>query len=138
MISVLSTTGKYILQPSLMDMHRQSQSWASTCQLWKQELAFFKKLLSAYASNLPDVAERKKADHFENLIMYYDGELIEGAQKKIRDHEKRLATMLQSENESDTQYFKEHQGLMNELQAVDSSFNEMKGELYAFIELRMK
>jgi hypothetical protein len=30
MISVLSTTGKYLLQPSLMEMHHSSLEWLST------------------------------------------------------------------------------------------------------------
>lgn len=137
MISVLSTTGKYILQPSLMDMHRNSLEWLSASMLWKQELSFFKKLLSEYAYNLTDLDDKKKVDHFDNLIIYYDGELVDLLRKKLREHEGHLASMLQQENESDTQYYKEHEGLMKELKSFDSSFNELKHDFYRFIDKRM-
>ena len=137
MISVLSTTGKYILQPSLLDMHRNSLGWLSASMLWKQELSFFKKLLSAYAYGLTDLEDKKKVDHFDNLIIYYDGELVDLFRKKLREHESLLASMLQQENESDTQYYKEHEGLMKELQAFDINFNELKHDFYRFIELKM-
>jgi hypothetical protein len=54
MISVLGTTNKYILQPSLMEMHHQSLEWLSYSVLWKRELHFFQKLLDLYAIVLPN------------------------------------------------------------------------------------
>ena len=44
MISVTGATGKYILQPSLIAMHRESLEWISATELWKRELVFFKNL----------------------------------------------------------------------------------------------
>lgn len=60
MISVLSTTGKYILEPSLMDMHHSSLEWLSTTVLWKQEVAFFQKLLDSYVAKGTSADEKKK------------------------------------------------------------------------------
>lgn len=41
MVSVTGQSGKYILQPSLTGMHRETTGYISACELWKRELAFF-------------------------------------------------------------------------------------------------
>lgn len=134
MISVLSTTNKYILQPSLLDMHKQSVTWLSATVFWKREVAFFQKLLSSKASSFTSTADKQKIDHFQSLITYYGGELIDELATNLRKHENGLANMLQSLNESDTRYFTEHKKLMSDLDEFAISFSNLKHELYAFIE----
>lgn len=134
MISVLSTTNKYILQPSLLDMHKQSVTWLSAIAFWKREVAFFQKLLSNKASFFTSAEDKKKIDHFQSLITYYGGELIDELSNALRKHENGLAHMLQSLNESDTRYFTEHKKLMNDLDEFATSFTNLKHELYTFIE----
>jgi len=95
MISILSTTGKYMLQPSLIDMHKQSMQWLSQAELWKKELAFFQKMLDKFASSFKRVEQKKRVDYFQNMITYYNGEIVDGLRKKIRSHEGHLANMLQ-------------------------------------------
>lgn len=134
MISVLGSTGKYILQPSLLDMHRQTLEWLSATALWKRELSFFQNLLDKYAPTSSAVEFKKQVDHFQNLITYYNGELVDLLRKKLRDHEGRLAQMLQTLNESDTEYFKEHGGIMDELDSFQTVFHTFKHSFYEFIE----
>ncbi len=137
MISVLSTTSKYILQPSLLDMHRQSLEWLSASALWKRELAFFQKLLDTYAPRLTSEEEKQKISHFQNLIIYYQGEVVDGLRKKLRDHESQLANSLQKENEADTRYYSDHKGIMEEAASLAHTFNDLKHELFAFVEAVM-
>ena len=134
MISVLSTTNKYILQPSLLDMHKQSVTWLSATVFWKREIAFFQKLLSNKASSFTYVQDKKKIDHFQSLITYYGGELIDELATKLRKHENGLANMLQSLNESDTVYFTEHKKLMSDLEEFERSFSNLKHDLFEFVE----
>jgi len=137
MISVASVTDKYILQPSLLSKHRKSLEWLSAATLWKRELAFFQKLLSQYSSKLTSVDDKKKIDHFQSLITYYGSELIPSFTSRIRVHEKKLAEMLESRDESKTEYLKEHDLLMSELEALDTQFLQYKGEFFAFAEEAM-
>ncbi len=134
MISVLGSTGKYILQPSLLDMHRQTLEWLSATALWKRELSFFQNLLDKYAPTSSAVEFKKQIDHFQNLITYYNGELVDILRKKLRDHEGKLAHMLQDLKESDTDYYKEHGGIMDELDSFQKVFHTFKHSLYEFIE----
>lgn len=134
MISPTSITGSYILQPSLLEKHRKTLSWLSATLLWQREFHFFQKLLDKNASKFTDVDDKKKVDHFQNLILYYNSELIIELQKKLRGHENRLADMLKTKDELKTGYFKEHEALMQELEAFNSRFVEYKEELFGFIE----
>lgn len=137
MISVISTTNKYILQPSLVQMHRESLDWLSASVLWKRELAFFQKLLDKTSSKFTTEDEKKELSHFQSLITYYGGELVDALRRKLHDHESKLAHMLQELNESDTEYFREHKGVMEELRAFDEQFLNLKNDLYFFIEKKL-
>jgi hypothetical protein len=137
MISVTSVTDKYIIQPSLLGKHKKSLEWLSAAVLWKRELTFFQKLLDQYSSRFTSIEDKKKMDHFQNLITYYNGELIDTFTSRIRQHEKKLAEMLESRNESKTEYIKEHDVLMAELEALSAQFTEYKEEFFAFIEKAM-
>jgi hypothetical protein len=134
MISVLGITNKYMLQPGLLDMHRESITWLSATAFWKRESVFFQKLLDNHARENNHEDFKKEVGHFQHLITYYHGELIDTYRKKLREHESRLAHMLQELKESDTQYFKEHEGLMQEMRTFEKSFNDLKHSLYDFIE----
>lgn len=137
MISITSAVGKYILQPSLLNNHKKTLEWLSAAVLWKRELVFFQKLLDLYASNLTSKDEKKMIDRFQNFIIYYRDELIDSLTSRLRQHEKKLAEMLESGDETKTEYFKEHEGLMDELEALNTQFTQNKEEFFAFIEKAM-
>ena len=134
MISVTSGTNEYILQPSLLEKHRRTLNWLSSSLLWQREFNFFQKLLDQNAAKATSVDEKKKIDHFQNLIIYYNSELIPEFRKKLRDHENRLADMLKTKNELKIQYFKEHETIMQELESFNIRFVEYREELFEFIE----
>ncbi len=134
MISVTGVTGKYILQPSLLAMHRETTEWLSATELWKRELSFFQKLLDQHAPKMANVEFKKQIDHYQHLITYYQGELVDLLRKKLKDHEKKLAIMLQELNESDTSYFNEHAGIMDEVTSFARVFTEFKQGFFEFIE----
>jgi hypothetical protein len=83
------------------------------------------------------VDDKKKLDHFQNLIIYYNGEVILELRKKLREHENRLADTLRTKNELKTKYFKEHEALMQEAEAFSNAFTDYKEELFTFIEKAM-
>lgn len=134
MISVTSVTDRYILQPSLINKHKKSLEWLSATILWKRELAFFQKLLDQFAPKFTSAEDKKKVGHFQSLITYYNAEVIDSLATRLRLHEKRLAEMLESRDESRTEYFKEHEALMAELESMNIQFTDYKDELFAFIE----
>lgn len=134
MISVTGATGRYILQPSLVSMHQQSLEWLSASALWKRELSFFQKLLDKNSAKATSTDLKKEMDHFQNIITYYGGEVVDSLRKKVREHESDLANMLQSMNESDTQYFKDHEAVMSDLSTFSKTYDQFRHEFFSFIE----
>lgn len=134
MISVLGTTGKYSIQPTLVEMHKASLTWLSSAALWKHEINFFQKLLDQHAPKETAVEFKKQIDHFQHLITYYGGELVPELAKKVRVHENKIATVLQSLDETDVSYYSEHDGIMNELLAFEKTYTAFKHNFFEFIE----
>lgn len=132
MISITGVTGNYILQPATIEKHAITLEWLSESVLWKSELATFQKILDQRAPFLLTLDDKKKIDHFQSLIIYYNGEVIDDLRKKLRDHENRLARMLESKNESETQYFKEHDAIIDEVITFSTLFKQFRAELLAF------
>jgi hypothetical protein len=137
MISVTSITDNYILQAPLLNKHRQTLDWLSKAVFWKGELAFFQKLLDRHAPQVKETDGKKKLEHFQNVNIYYRYELIDTLTSKLRAHERKLAEMLESRDETKIEYIKEHDGLMNELEAMNTQFIKNKEELLTFIETLM-
>jgi len=137
MISVTSVTGEYILQPTLLEKHRKTLEWLSATLLWKREFNFFQKLLDQQSIKFSSIDEKKTMGHFQNLITYYNGEVIDELRKKLREHESKLADVLQTKNELKTEYFKEHDAVMQELESFQIRFIEYKEGLFEFIEKSM-
>jgi hypothetical protein len=134
MISITSVTDNYILQPTLIAKHQKTLEWLSSTVLWKRELAFFQKILDQYAVKFSSTEDKQKVDHFQNWIIYYKSELIDSFSFRLRKHEKALAEMFESRDETKTQYITAHEGLMNELESLNKQFIQNKEELFSFIE----
>lgn len=134
MESLTTPTGEFTLPPSLIGMHRESVEWLSATDLWKRELGFFQNLLDQHAPKMDSVEFKKQIDHFQHLITYYDGELVDLLHKKLRKHESRLAKILREPNQSDADYYHEHNTLMDEASSFQKVFTEFKHGFFEFIE----
>jgi hypothetical protein len=134
MVSVTAVTNNYIIQATLLEKHRKTLDWISATHLWKREFLFFQKLLDQHAPQFFTLEDKKKIDHFQYLLLYYNGELVDHLRKKLHEHENRLSDLLLTKNELKTEYFKEHDALMNELNSFQTSFVSYKNELFQFIE----
>jgi hypothetical protein len=134
MISITGVTGNYILQPKTLQKHSDTLEWLSATGLWKSELATFQKILDQRAPLLLTQTDKKMISHFQSLITYYNGEVVDDLRKKLRDHENKLARMFESKNESETQYFKEHDAIIDQVTTFSNLFKQFREEFLAFAE----
>lgn len=133
MISETPTNEPQVLQPMLTEEHRRTMHWYNSATFWKRELAFFQTLLDQYAPKSHSVEDKKRIDHFQNLIIYYNGEVIDLFLSKLHDDGKMLARMSASDEENDKN-MRNHHDLMEEVEIFNKQFVEYKDELYDFIE----
>lgn len=129
MISVTGVTNNYVLQPALLEKHAKTLAWLSATVLWKSELAFFQRQLEGLSALRLTREDRSDVNHFQNLVLFYTVEVIEDIRKKLRNHESKLARMLETRSEWETQYYKEHGELMDEAEALSKRFENLKADL---------
>jgi len=135
MISVTGNLiGRYILQPSLINMHQDSLTWLSALLLWKEELAFYQRLLDRTPPKPLTEAEKNEANHLRSLIEIFGSREIDGFRQKIRVHESHLAQMLREQKETATHYFKEHENLMTELENFRVQYENTKRDFMGVID----
>ena len=128
-------TSNYLLEVSLEDLHQESRTWLSEIEFWKIELSFYQKLLEKVAVKLTNVEEKKKTDHFQNLIIYFQGELLDQYQHDIREHEKYLNNMVQEKIPLNEQLYREvHKNFEHHIKSFGSDLKQFKKDLFAFAE----
>lgn len=134
MISVTGITDRYSVQSALLEKHSKSLQWLSTTLLWKSRLIVFQQVLDEHAVRTLSVDLRKQMDHLQNLVTYYSIEVVDELRKKLRAHENKLAKMLEAKSEWDTDYYQEHDSLMDEAAIIDASISAIKEELLQWVD----
>jgi hypothetical protein len=129
MISVTGVTNNYSLQPALLEKHARTIAWLSVTMHWKSELAFFQKTLKEIRPTVNTSETRAEIENFENQILYFTLEGIEELRRKLRNHESRLAKMLEAKTEWDTQYYTEHDALMESATRLSENIVELINNL---------
>lgn len=133
MVSITGGTNKYILQPALIEKHRKTLEWLAETIIWKAELKVVQKKLDEVSLDAVQISDKKKLDHFQNLVIYYNGEVVVEIRKKLRAHEDKLARMLEINAEWNIEYFREHNIVMGNAEAVRVRLMEVRTELLAWI-----
>lgn len=125
---------EHLLEPSLENLHSESQQWVSEVELWKLELNFFQKLLDNSAPKISALSDKKELSHLQNLITYYNGELLDEFKQKVRRHKKYLANkLLINEDIDEEEYRKRHGAILSHLGSFRSEFNMHKKEFFQFL-----
>lgn len=126
--------GNFTLQPALQDKHRETLNWLSSIKLWQKELAYFQTILDGTAHYFESTNDKKKISRFQNLFMYYHAEVLIELRTKLRNHESHLARIMTRKNVSDSDYFREHNLVIPELEEFSKHFTELKNDFFRFIE----
>ncbi|MEO5978603.1 MAG: hypothetical protein ABIS36_00820, partial [Chryseolinea sp.] len=91
MIPIRRTKDDYSLRPGLQEKHSKTLEWLSATMLWRNEFAFFQKAIENKSQTITTIEDKKRLDHFQNLIFYYRNELITDLRSSLRNHENKLA-----------------------------------------------
>ena len=129
MISVTGGTNHYSLQPALLEKHSRTLSWLSATMHWKSELAFYQKMLNDIRPTMTSAEFKAEIEDLENQVLYFLLEGIEELRRKLRHHESRLAKMLEARAEWDTQYYQEHDALMESAASLAQNIEKLVNDL---------
>ena len=135
MNTISAGAGEFSLDHGIDQMHRESEQWMSAINFWKLELKFFQKLLDLHAHKFVGIVDKKKIDHFQNLITYYTGELLDVFFKEVRQHEKLLAETIMRDAEFDEgQYIVLHGTVGSRINSFATEYRMYKKEFIQFID----
>lgn len=135
MTQYIPTSDHYLLEVSLDDLHRESRAWLSEIEFWRLELAFYQQMLQKVTVKLPGAEERKRLDHFQHQLPYFQDELLDQYEHDIREHETLLRNMIQEKAPFDEQLYRErHKKYQAQLEAFSVEFKGYRKDLYAFAE----
>jgi hypothetical protein len=137
MISVTGVTNNYSLQPTLLEKHARTLSWLSSTIHWKSELGFFQKKLNELKPAATSTKAAAEIENFENQVLYLLVDGIEELRRKLRNHESRLAKMLEARSEWDTQYYKDHDALMESASVLSGTIDKLVDELRSWLKERV-
>lgn len=133
--ALLGTSQQYVLLQSLEDLHHKTIEWQSHLEFWRQELAFFKKLIKRYGIKIRLRHNIQECKHLRQLLGYYSGDMILSLSHIISQHEHKLKFLLSNGKIQDEQTFRaEHEAMEDQLTAVEKEIKAYKAELFDLIE----
>jgi hypothetical protein len=123
---------EYLLQASLATLHVESQEWLKEIEFWRDELAFFYKLLREKES-IEDFPKEALTAMQKELVRI-DSEKLEVMKNQVHSHENSLSALLKTTSLQDEEQYREtHRKLLIEIYEVQSLIRNYKKELFSFI-----
>ncbi|MCX2738996.1 hypothetical protein [Pontibacter anaerobius] len=133
MKSLSPVNTNYLLEVSLEQLHSESTTWLSQIDFWRVELGFFQRLLERVAARMPTEEDKKRIDHFQNLIFYFKGELLDELRHNVREHEQYLGYQLDQRAPFNEQIYRQvHKKYEAKMDAFERDYRDYKRDLYRF------
>lgn len=135
MTPTLSASNHYLLQQGLSDLHQQTIEWESDLALWREEFAFFEKLVAKYRKELRLRGELEDLDHIRFLLNYYSYDLASSLKDQIANHKSRLKSLMDLRTMQDeSAYRAEHNELALKILTLEQEVVCFKNDLYNLLE----
>ena len=130
-----SPKSAYLLEASLEVFHFESNEWLSEIALWKDETAFFQKLLEIIAPKAKTPIQKVQLERLENKNIYYRHEVLNEMKNNVVLHEKYLSDLLDTTIEDSEQAYREkHKFISDNVLNFKSEFKNLKKQLFALSE----
>ena len=129
------TSTNILLEISLEDLHRNTIDWIQSIDFWRFELGFAQKLVDQVNARTRTVDDKKRIDHFQNLIIYYRSQLLPELEEDLVRHEGYLKQLIQDRVHYNDQMYRDvHKKFEDQVTSFDQNFRAFKRDLYHFSE----
>lgn len=143
MAEMIGNSTDYLLESGLNTLHRQTKDWISEALLWKDEIRFFKNLISKKI--LEEYAKARFAEirtenefflkEFESAIDTFYQDWLEQFYKVLNTHENYLAGLLANHrNENDQAYREKHRSISEKFEGLRRELVKLKLHLFRYVE----
>jgi len=122
----------YLLGASLRSLHVESQEWLRDINFWRNEVAYFHKLLSKRLA-LKDSPTDQLVTMEEELEGI--GDEVDNLRKNVLSHERLLAAVLRLNSIMEEEKFSDtHRQLIVEIYSVEKLMENFKGQFFSFFQ----
>ncbi|MBL6448770.1 hypothetical protein JMN32_20830 [Fulvivirga sp. 29W222] len=122
----------YLLSASLESLHAESKTWLSEIDFWKDEMAFFYKLLTKKKLSVHFSSDKLAA--IEKEIVRISNVELEKLKTEVREHEIMLAGLFKAKSLKEEGYREAHSKFLKRMQETLQVIRELKKEIFAFVE----
>jgi hypothetical protein len=114
--------------------HEVSQKWLSDLDFWKDEIAFFYKLLRIKTPRQSEVLKTEHAKAIEKHLINVSVEKIDALKKEILDHEQFLTRIMADIDIDEDLYFSRHKAITQKFRAFEKEYRALKHDIFALAE----
>ncbi|ELR71931.1 hypothetical protein C900_02170 [Fulvivirga imtechensis AK7] len=124
---------EYLLNASLESLHEESREWLQEIGFWKDEMAFFYKLLQQ-KKNDPDFPAGEIAA-LEKEQLRIDNVKIDAIKGEVKSHEKALASLFKVNSLQEEEGYRQmHKRLLKDMYDVHILVRNLKKEIFSMVQ----
>lgn len=121
----------FLLEAPLEILHEESMEWLEEIEFWKDEVAFFYKLMITKGERKPPT---KSLLSIQNQIIYFSSEKLDDLKLEIQTHERFLSRMMKAIRQDEGAYRSKHRILSKNVSEFEKQFKEMKKKVFLLVK----
>jgi hypothetical protein len=134
MKQIAPSTSSYLLEAPLEILHRQSIEWLDEIAFWKDEVAFFYKLIGKAEDKKSPKLKTKDAVNVEKHLIRISAETLDELKSEAMLHEQFLAKRKGDVKSDEPAYRSRHRSLATKFHDFENEFKEMKKAIFHMVE----
>lgn len=122
----------YLLEASLESLHAESLEWLKEIDFWRDEMAFFYKLLRKSQSSKAYPTTELAAVEMELVSLTSDK--VDKIRKEVLRHERELSAVIRSISSGEEESYRDaHRKLLMEIYEIHVQIRSFKSDVFAFV-----
>ena len=130
-----SSKNEFLLEAPLEILHSQSIEWLEEIEFWKDESAFFCKLIAQRSKKATPLLNTKQAREVERDLIYICAEKLDDLLLEVRSHEKFLFRIMNEDRIDKQLYRSRHRTLAGKISDFEKEFRGMKKKIFQFVKI---
>jgi hypothetical protein len=124
----------YLIEAPLEVLHEQSMEWLEEIEFWKDEIAFFYKLLGLEAKTNPASLKSENAKIVETQIIHISAQELDELKTETESHEKFLSRIMDDPKLNDQLYKNRHRIIFEKYTSLERRIKELKQKLFQLVK----
>ena len=129
------TKSNYLLEAPLEILHEESLEWLEEVEFWKDETAFFYKLIIQKSKERTPLLKTKQAKEAERHLIYISAEKLDDLKIEVDAHEKFLSRIINSKKLDEGLYRSRHKAIAKKFQDFEKEFCDMKKKIFQLVRI---